>query len=463
MGRWAPTPQPVETSYFSAQPQGWLGADSAASVVLNDTHLLWLWGDSLLGTLSNTSRNITDFVHGTIAVQERRKGARPQFYIRSLAGSMPPTPDPNGFFQPSHDSRVHNGTYYWMVNGAALGGEQEQQPLLLLAQTVSPTGFLDQIGTDAVILFPRADLHPTHWPYRTSRIPMTTHSISFNTGVLVESAGGDGGNGAERSSRAEAHVYLLGGRAPRGPITHQLLARIPREALLGGFRWDQMRFWGGQKRGWVADVSEAATVFNGSYSEGSLGRFHGPGARYYFVGLQAFESAVTLFTAPRLTGPWTPEPLYSLPRLPPNVIAYAAKSHPALEEAFDPGGGGKHADVAASLLITFNTNLFSTASGQLPLAPDVYSPRFVSTALACKDAERPGYPALGSQRCSGQGARVPPRRVAAYAIEGAVAALAVAILVWHHVSGRRRRQAKRLVEQQLRQGQEQGDGELEDR
>ena len=370
MSRWAAQLLTAETALFSPQPRGWVGADAAASVVLNSTHLLWLWGDTLLGRSTAHHRDIEHFVHGSIALQERRRSAAPRYFVRHLDGE----PDLNGFFQPGGNSTAHGGTYYWTVNGASLASADEADgPLLVLAMAMSSTGMMEQLGTDAIILHPRRDAPPQSWHYETQRIPASSANVSFNQGVWVDADDGQ--------------VYLIGGRARKnfGPITQQLLARIP-NAALRNFSWGAMRFWDGS--GWVESVEEAAPIFNESYTEGSLGRLGGGatvGECFYFIGLQAYQPCVGLYTAPRLTGPWTPEPLYTLPPLPPNAtIAYAAKSHPALLRAPPHEGDAASGDVAAKLLITYNTNGGGFPS--LEASPQVYHPIFVQLTLNCSAA-----------------------------------------------------------------------------
>lgn len=352
----------AQTALFAPQHIGWLGADSAASVVLNRTHLMWLWGDTLLGSSTSHRRRINHFVHGTIALQERTLDAQrnaPSFYVRSLPGATE-TPDPDGFFQPGGNSSAHGGVYYWMVNAATLavaGEDDHAWPTLLLAQAMSPVGMLRQLGTDVVLLYPDPSLPPAHWSYTTSRIPQSSPDISFNTGVLLEPDG---------------YVYMLGGRTSRpfGPTVQQLLARIPRAALTR-YEWNAMHFWGAGV-GWVSQVDRATAIFDGGYTEGSFGHL---GLAYYFVGLQAFSPTILLYTAERLTGPWVSQPLYELPPLPTNAtIAYAAKTHPALRElvvdraqanGIDGAGSAMSGSTGgredAALLVTYNTN---DASGE---------------------------------------------------------------------------------------------------
>ena len=428
---WTTRPLPKETTLFEPRKSGWLGADSAASVALNSSHLLWLWGDTLWGESAGGRRSPGwAFVHGTIALQERRPGAAPVFFARASADGE--TLDPNGFFQPHHNASAADA-YYWMVNAASLSlaSDTSSVPLLLLAQRMSTMGFLNQTGTDIVLLHPSPHLPPEEWPYTTSRIPASSCTVSFNSGVLLDES-------------ADGHVYLLGGRAAvaGGPVVHMLLARIPRDALLS-LRWDSMRFWGGGHpvSGWVADVALAAPLFNGSFTEGSLGRLPARGGRtplYYFVGLQAFEPCVELFTAPTLMGTWTRRPLYCLPPLPPNAsFAYAAKSHPELRAALF----GEGPSTEDTLLITYNTNAATLA----PLeSTTVYHPLFVLSTLNC--THEAGGSSESDNWCTSREANGGVAAIAA--ATGCALAVLLAGAAWLCVARRRRQQrAMELLEE----------------
>ena len=116
--------------------------------------------------------------------------------------------------------------------------------------------------------------------------------------------------------------------------------------------------------------------------------------RRYFLGLQAYEPSVTLYTlsggshAPSLTGSWVSKEVYPLPALPVNAtMAYAAKSHPHLLAPTEDGsssssssgggsggGGGGSSSESSSLIISYNTNGPADA---MAWTTDVYHPIFV--------------------------------------------------------------------------------------
>ena len=328
---WQATVVASLTADYSPQPSGWLGGDACASLVLNSTHLLVVFGDTFYGNSSPRHRNISEMVHGSIALVERRRGATPQFFARRAINGQEEELDENGFFQPEGNSTAHGGLYYWVVNGVHVGADEEgEEVLVLLAMAVAPHGNINITGTHVVIVRPSAGQPPSAWPYRTSRVPASSSEVDFSTAVLSEGS----------------WVYLLGGRrasslrAPgsglRAPLTpsEQFLARVPRATMVakGAPDWTSMELWSGRD-GWVRsqDVWRAATLFSADYTEGSFGWL--PCLGFYFVGLQAYQPAVRLFTSsgPSLLGPWMSEELYRLPALPVNAtMAYAAKSHPQM-------------------------------------------------------------------------------------------------------------------------------------
>lgn len=189
---WNATVEQGLNAAFAPRASGWLGGDACASIPLNTTHDMLVFGDTWYGTSGAGKRNATAFVHGSIALLRRTPGAVPDFFARPMAGAAGGL-DPAGFFQPSAGG-VHaapGGDFYWVVNGASLGedGSGSAEQLLLVAQVISPSATpaaINQTGSAVVLVRPRADLPPTAWPYHTAHIPGTDARVSFNTAVLYE-------------------------------------------------------------------------------------------------------------------------------------------------------------------------------------------------------------------------------------------------------------------------------------
>ncbi len=366
---------------FEPQKKGYLGADSAASIPLNTTHTLWLWGDTLWGTYipptsdghahettstlspqvtlpnrrhTSGRRQIAHFVHNTVALLRNDQHSTPVFFARNPstrcadASAAPPRSAVStspGYLRPTYAAE-DPCAYYWLINGARLPSGR----LLVLAATVdSRFATLHQLGTDAVLLKPSAAVAPDAWAYETARLPGTSPRISLNTAVLLHTDG---------------YVYLVGGRAQSdyGPVGAQILARAPIASvdIEGGAGFRELQYWGGAQVGWQPKASVAAELFAGRFTEGSLVQMDGD---FHFVGLQAFDRSVSIFSASSLTGPWSDaRVLYTLPPLPANAtLAYGAKAHAELSRS------------AGELVVSYNTN---GALSSLSSSLGVYHPLF---------------------------------------------------------------------------------------
>jgi len=278
--------------------------------------------------------------HNSIALVEDSSPCKPHFFAcRSPDGSV----DPRGFFAPPDDS-----LFYWLVAGTVL---PRSRALLAIAQVQGHHGLDDFHGSDVIVVRDFGDPNPERWEYTTSRIAVTSRFVSFNEGVY---AAGDG------------FVYLIGmaehGEWGAGRTQH--LARISEEALLR-FDWAQMQHWAGHDSqrwveqlwmrqpwvgapGWSYHFDASAVLYTGPYTEGTL--VEHPAGFFYVVGCQAFQSEVIVYTAPKLTGPWSATHAYTIPPLADGQVAYAAKAHPEFargdEIVFTYNINGDHANMS---------------------------------------------------------------------------------------------------------------------
>src|ERR1700732_3397846 len=75
-------PAPEWDAKFAGK-EGWVGGDGACSAVLRPRRVLWLFGDTLLGTAQDGRRGGAVMAHTTVGVQA---GHGPDAAIRFVAG-----------------------------------------------------------------------------------------------------------------------------------------------------------------------------------------------------------------------------------------------------------------------------------------------------------------------------------------------------------------------------------------
>jgi hypothetical protein len=318
---------------------GWTGGDGAYSVALGDDRLLWLFGDTLIGRVTEGRRIDSHLIHNSAAIQT---GAHPaerslSFFYRTTESGLPQAlflPDlMNGWWWPYHGVRTPQGLFlFWLQIEAAEGPAAFGFRLIAswLAQVENPCA------------------PPDAWTLTARRIPWGNERRLFGSSILVR----------------DGFVYIYGtvDEAATGAARKQVvLARVPVGELAEFGAW---RFYAGGE--WVADGERALPVCDEAAAELSVS--HLPGSdRYVMVYTRGgLSETIDLRSAPRPEGPWSePVSVYRCPEADwaPEIFCYAAKAHPALAT-----GEGE-------LIVTYVTN--STDLGLLESDARLYRPRFI--------------------------------------------------------------------------------------
>lgn len=157
----------------------WLGADVATSIVLSANRTLWLFGDTLLGSLSpNRTRNIVTMPRNSIALLDRGAHAL-QFYARFDAAT--PSNAHLGFFSPANQSH-----WFWLTAGFVL-----RDSLFLLGVTCAPdpngsSGFAFQFVDTVVLRVANPLDDPFRWNWTLAAVvPGTNATTNWNTAATV--------------------------------------------------------------------------------------------------------------------------------------------------------------------------------------------------------------------------------------------------------------------------------------
>lgn len=337
----------IDSTYdtlFQPQQRGWLGADGAASIPLDDKHTLWIFGDTTLGTQRGGKRE-GPMVNNTIAIQDRTGGAPGTVaYHWDFTDNLP-----GSFFHDGYDA-PH---WFWPGTGVMYNGR-----LFLFLTKVSrgdgDAGF--GFKTIGCVLFrvenPMAP--PTAWQMHQTDLGLGDDHFNINAAALIE---GD-------------YLYLLGysdpGNKPADRVA--ILARLPLAALTASEPAKSLEYWS-EGDAWKADRAALKPLFRPGQTETSL-QYDPVRRRYIAVVLQPFQPDMCLVSAESLTGSWTePQKVYDIPDYKINnlVHAYAGRSHPELAASPD------------ELIITYvsNTSDFWGMFGMM----NIYYPRFVRVQL----------------------------------------------------------------------------------
>jgi hypothetical protein len=328
-----------------AGKEGWIGGDCVYSAVLSRNRVLWLFGDSLLGSVRDGRREGAVMVNNTLGVQAREgKDASIRFVSGKgkdgkRAAVFVPSDD-KGWFWPQAPIRLGDRLFVFLPQI-----ERSKEPGVF--------GFRHVAQWLAVVENP--DDEPEKWKVKQHRLPFATfrpdRDRSWGSAVLE-----DGG-----------HLYVYGYDEEKGKGIGKkrlTVARVPVGKMTDFAAW---RFRTAD--GWSDKPEDAAPLADAMASEFSVSR--APGGKGYIAvytqnGLG--ERIVGRF-ADAPVGPWSaPRLLYLCPEMKKDkgVFSYAAKAHP-------------WASTGDELLVSYCVNTWEFA--RLFRDAAVYRPRFVRVKL----------------------------------------------------------------------------------
>jgi hypothetical protein len=336
-------PAPEWDAKFAGK-RGWIGGDGAASVVLASDRVLWLFGDTLLGTVKGGGRPGAAMVNNTIGMQTGRgKDTKIRFVAGKAKDGKPAaflTPaDGKGWFWPQSAVRVGTRLFIFLPQ---------------LDRTNNPGVFnFRQIG-EWLVVVENPDAEPEAWRAKQHKLPFGEYVAgrerSWGPAVLADGE----------------HVYVYG-YAERGKGLGKrrlIVARVPADRLDDFMAW---RFR--TAAGWSDREADAVPLADGLATELSVSRV--PGAKGY----------VAVYTenglGPRIVGrfasapfgPWSaPVLLYACPEMAKDkgVFSYAGKAH-------------AWAATGNELQISYCVNTWDF--GRLFRDEAVYRPKFVRVQL----------------------------------------------------------------------------------
>lgn len=335
-------------------PPTWLGADVATSIKVNGSYYVWLFGDTILGSLQGGNRDYSVFIHNTVGVARRNKkeefGDIDKYYRKSDGQILP-------IF-----SLDKPGTFYWPLVGTMLDSS-----LLVAADRVATkeSGSFKILGTGLfTVTNPLSP--PNRWNYEVNYIPKK-NKITWGSAIVKQ----------------KDFVYIFGQRGT-GVGSRTVLARL-RVSDVKDADPASWEYWG--KEGWSAKQNPSSIPGLPGISETTIQRNSFLG--WYSLQIPPLSYDVHLYTANKITGPWKDQGVvYEIPAPwdnsktdegKPIFIAYAAKSHPEL------------ADSDNQIVFTYNVNLDPFVSGLTDKLGEylkkeeyegLYVPQFVSIKLA---------------------------------------------------------------------------------
>jgi hypothetical protein len=358
------------------EPEGasWLGADVATSIRVDDDRYLWIFGDSLLGSVSARcpggetycDRRVDreyEMIRNSVGVAERAEGGsfrRVVKYWPSDGG------DPESFFASGRE-----GEFLWPLSGVRAGGA-----VFVAANRHTPESGLAPVG-NTMVRIANPDDDPEEWTITRRELP------NFRSG----SGPGPSLVWTMAMAHVGRHVYVFG----------QVGSAFDARTVLARFAVDDMNApeWTPAPQYLMRDA-QGGLAWSASFDVDRLYRLrglpgtsettvlHDPDVGWYSYQLEPLGFDVHLYTAPDLEGPWRDSgvvyrvpPPWSTTRTtscpPPETrclayIVYAVKAHPELA----PTGGR-----ALSYNVNLGSGSLREAEDAAERVPGFYVPRMI--------------------------------------------------------------------------------------
>ncbi|MCD6384679.1 DUF4185 domain-containing protein [Candidatus Sumerlaeota bacterium] len=337
---------------FAPRSSGYIGADAALSIPLSDGRILWVFGDTLIGTQKHGKRKVTAMPRNTIAIQSPGP-ARPEnieWFLTNRKG------EPADFF--TLPAEEHN-RWFWPGTGICINGE-----LFLFGYGVTYAkreceALSFRVLNSWVMRVRDTSRHPYDWQIEPIPIPRPLDNVWFCSSCLLESP----------------FLYLLGVMflpgLPSFKITSAVLARVRVEELFKKEHTYTFEYWcnADKSQYWSSDAYHLATLYQPGVTECSI-FYDAPRERYLATTYNPRNAEFYITTAPSLTGPWSPPALIFREQNAKPVHAhlfYTLRMHPHLRANED------------EMILTYVVNTRSISD--LLEKCDVYYPRFLRIDL----------------------------------------------------------------------------------
>jgi len=306
---------------FTRRDGGWTGGDGTRSVVLPDGRILWLFGDTFLGTVrpDRSRPQPAPMVRNTFVVQSGDT-------LVTLHGGT--AASPQAFVTPQE-----RGSWYWPSDGLVEGNR-----LLVFLPRFAATG-------------------PGMWDWRWRGTDIGTFSLPELRLEKITAAKAINRviYGAALLKDDDA-TYIYG-------VEDLQSAKYVHIAKAGsGHLDDAWEYWDGER--WTVDPLASKRLFSGAALQFSVFK---TGDRYVLItsdNRNPFDSAIVAYISPSPIGPWSLRSLlYRPPEAKGDIVAYNALAHP-------------HLSPRDRLLLSYNLNHIRDAEAVYRNADD-YRPRFV--------------------------------------------------------------------------------------
>ena len=342
-----------ETGYdrLFRNQSGWIGGDAAGSVLLGHGRILWLFGDSFLGKISQGHRHIDAMVHNTIAIQSAStpQTSRMEFFHGGNALI------PEAFIRP----KSLKG-WFWLSGGTTRNSNGLYLFMPRITNASGPNGWNFRVQGMVLGKVRNPEERPNFWKIHQFTVPWfqgdeSGEERSFGSSVL----------------QAGPWFYIYGFACEKSTGNRRLLVARTREASLENFGvWEFLA-----NGAWVTDFKKASPQADRLGTEFSVSWLPGI-SRYMLVYTEnGLSENIIMRSSSSPSGPWSdPITIFKIPKASHSTgtFCYAAKAHPELARGDD------------KMVISYVCN--SNNPHRLIKDPGIYVPRFIEVQFRCESS-----------------------------------------------------------------------------
>lgn len=328
---------------FQANESGWLGADAATSIVLDDKRTLWLFGDTFLGEVVDGKRIPSRYyIYSTIAIQDRTVHPLEsiKYYWRNEGGK-------DIAFFPYQEGT--SGKYYWPTQGIRINDK-----LIVFCMSLNKDWSKNWVAGTVSVVIDNPDDDPMDWNLNYFDMNIGNDHFVLHSAVWQE--------------KPYLYFISLDDLNDNAKKRRMILVRAKAKDILSGGGSEVLEYWIKDKKisQWSKTREGSISLFAPGCTETAI-QYDEKWKLYYCTTYNPEEPEIYLTVAPRLTGPWSkPVCIYTNPEH--KKLTYAAKCHPELSTK--PG----------ELIISYVTAPIGVDIENQGM--DVYRPRFIRVQLA---------------------------------------------------------------------------------
>ncbi|MES2205107.1 MAG: hypothetical protein V4496_07825 [Pseudomonadota bacterium] len=337
----------------STSTSTWMGADVGSSIKLTEYKYLWIFGDTLLGSVSDKSRIYNTMFHNSVGITHCNAANAScqtiQKYQSDSVSGVFTLENPNQYFWPTAGSQLNSKLF---ISGYNINSETADSPT--------------SSGGTSFFLVDNPLQPPADWHYQIYSVPNTDINLNWATAAVKQ------GN----------WLYILGAQATNDTSApyNTVVSRITLSNAEKG-NWSKTEYWLKQNQWSKTFSSDTLASIQGlpGTTETAIG--YNDYFKWYCVQiLSATSYDAHLYTATNLMGPWVDQGIiYTIPKRWNSTgvtdtskffITYAAKVHPELASS-------NH-----EVVFTYNINTLNLQSLVTLIAQADYWPLYVPQVVA---------------------------------------------------------------------------------